>query len=59
MRVAQVAIYLLGIDETLTLQIPKEGSVEAKVKWAVDGKIGMRFLLGGSATEDLRARLGV
>lgn len=49
----------LIVGETLTLQIPGQGNIEAQVRWADYGKGGIRFLLGGSAAEDRRARIGV
>ena len=48
----------LEVGETLSLLIPDRGTIEAQVRWAADDKVGLRFLLGGSAVEERRARLG-
>jgi hypothetical protein len=45
--------------ESLTLTLPGYGTIDAQIRWEVDGCAGVRFLTGSSAVDDRRARIGV
>ena len=49
----------IEVGEVLRLTIPDMGTMQAWVRWVADGKVGLRFALGGSATDDRRLRIGV
>jgi hypothetical protein len=49
----------LEVGEVIRLTIPDMGTMQAWVRWVVDGKVGLRFALGGSVTDDRRLRIGV
>jgi hypothetical protein len=54
-----MAEYDLAVGEVIELDIPGMGRMQAQVRWASEDQAGVRFLLGGSSTEDRRARIGV
>jgi hypothetical protein len=45
--------------ELIQLRLPNMGNMNAQVRWVSDVKCGVRFLVGASAKEERRARLGV
>lgn len=45
--------------ETVRLVLPRHGTIDAQVRWVSAGNAGVRFLTGGSAVDDRRARIGV
>jgi hypothetical protein len=47
------------VGETLILTVPGRGSMSAQVRWTAGDAAGLRFLLGDSAAEDRRVRIGV
>ena len=47
------------VGEAIGLAVPGMGQVRAQVRWVKGDLAGVRFLLGNSAAEDRRARLGV
>jgi hypothetical protein len=54
-----IAERCLSVGETLKLSIPGMGIVAVQVRWAADEQAGVRFLVGTTAVEDRRARLGI
>ena len=54
-----LAEYDLTVGEVIQVDIPGMGRMQAQVRWSSDDQAGVRFLLGGSTTEDRRARIGV
>ena len=49
----------LDIGETITLVMPRMQKTQAQVRWVKDQHAGVRFLVGTTALEDRRARIGV
>ena len=49
----------LDVGDVIRLSIPDMGTMQAWVRWVADDKVGVRFALGGSASEDRRLRIGV
>ena len=47
------------VGETLQITLPQKGELAAQVRWSKDGRVGLRFLTGQSASDERRARLGV
>ena len=45
--------------ECVTFTMPGTGTIDAQVRWVSGDGVGLRFLLGKSALEERRARLGV
>jgi hypothetical protein len=45
--------------EMIQLHLPNMGEMSAQVRWVSDVKCGVRFLVGASAKDERRARLGV
>jgi hypothetical protein len=45
--------------EMLQLRLPNVGDMNGQVRWVSDVKCGIRFLVGASAKDERRARLGV
>ena len=45
--------------ETLTVELPGKGAMEAQVRWVDGDRAGLRFLFLDSVFEQRRARLGV
>jgi PilZ domain len=45
--------------EALTLYLPGYGEVLGQIRWQSEGRAGVRFLIGASAVDERRARLGV
>ena len=45
--------------ECVTFTMPGSGTIDAQVRWVSGDRVGLRFLLGKSALEERRARLGV
>jgi len=49
----------LTVGETVSLSLPGQGAQDAQVRWVAQDCAGLQFLLGQSAAEDRRARIGV
>ena len=49
----------LSPGETLRMHLPRMGEIAGQVRWAAGEKCGVRFLVGISAKDDRRARIGV
>lgn len=47
------------IGEPVVLTLPGRGSLSAQVRWIAGDCAGLQFLLGDSAIEDRRVRIGV
>lgn len=45
--------------EMIKLCLPSMGAMSGQVRWVSDVKCGVRFLVGASAKDERRARLGV
>lgn len=45
--------------EMIQLRLPNMGDMNGQVRWVSDVKCGVRFLVGASAKDERRARLGV
>lgn len=49
----------LDIGETLELVMPRMRHLSVQVRWVTENEAGVRFIQGGSAADDRRARIGV
>jgi hypothetical protein len=49
----------LELGETVRLMLPGYGRIDAQVRWTDGGSAGVRFLVGTSAADERRARIGV
>lgn len=49
----------LTVGETIALTLRGKGTIEAQIRWADGSKAGLRFLIGQSAVDARRARLGI
>jgi hypothetical protein len=49
----------LSPGETIILMIPTKGEIEGQLRWIRGGRAGVKFLDGGRAVDERRARLGI
>ena len=54
-----LAEHQLSAGEVIEIVIPGTGTMTAQVRWASEDQAGVRFLVGATAAEDRRARIGV